>query len=138
MRGEEVVHDNKMDLASIGYLNAVKPVELGQESVGVFLDMVIILLENFAEKLMFAVMNGLDDVLVVSRKVEEASTLAGRPKLGKNVLAGEGYQVIGRIQPKRGSKMAEHPRCIVLEFEVVLGRWGELVSGSGKRISPRS
>jgi hypothetical protein len=28
MRGEKVVHDNEMDLATIGYLNAMKAIKL--------------------------------------------------------------------------------------------------------------
>jgi len=48
MRREKVVHDNEMDLASVGYLNAVQAVKLRKKSVGVFLDVVVVVLEDLA------------------------------------------------------------------------------------------
>ena len=78
MRRKQVVHDDEMDLASIGYLYAVQAVELGKESVWIFLHMVVVVLEDLAKKLVFGVVDSLDDVLVVAGEVEKAAALAGR------------------------------------------------------------
>lgn len=67
----------------------MKPIELGDKCVRIVLDMFIVLAKDLPQKLMFGVVDGLDDVLVVSREVEEASTLSWRTKFGKNVLARE-------------------------------------------------
>ena len=87
MRRKQVVHDNKMDLASIGYLNAMQAVKLGKKSVWVLLYVVVVILQYLPKELVFSVMDGLDNVLVVSREIEKAAALAGRAKLRKNVLA---------------------------------------------------
>jgi hypothetical protein len=87
MRREKIVHDDEMDLASIGYLHAVQAVKLGEKCVRVFLDVVVVVLQDLPEELVFGVVYGLDDVFVVSREIEEAAALAGRAKLGKDVFA---------------------------------------------------
>jgi hypothetical protein len=76
-----------MDLASIGYLDAVKAVKLRKEGVWVLLDMVVVVPEDFAEKFVFGVMNRFDNVLVVSGEIEEAATLSRGTELGQDVLA---------------------------------------------------
>ena len=76
-----------MDLASVGYLYTVQTVELGEESVGVLLDMVVVVLENLPQELVLSVVNGFDDVLVITREIEKAATLAGRAQLGEDVFA---------------------------------------------------
>lgn len=79
---EEVVHDNKVNLLAIRHLDAVEAVKLREERIWVLFDVIIVILENLSQKLVFGVMNRLDNVLVVSGKIEEAAALAGRPKLG--------------------------------------------------------
>ena len=87
MWGKQVVHDDEMDLASIGYLNAVQAVKLGKKGIRVFLYVVVVVLEYLAKELVFGMVNSLDDVLVVSGEIEEAAALSGRAELGKDVLA---------------------------------------------------
>jgi hypothetical protein len=119
-----------MDLASIGYLYAMQAVELGKKGVWVFLDVVVVVLEDLAEKLVFGVVDSLDDVLVVAGEVEKAAALAWRAQFGKNVFACERHEVICRIELEGGAKMAEDPWCVVLELKVVLGRGSKLVTSS--------
>jgi len=84
----------------------------------------IIFGQDLSEKFVLGVVDGLDDVLVVARKIEEATTLAGRAQFGQNILAGEGHQVISRIESELGTKVSKDPRRIVLEFEIVFcGRY---------------
>jgi hypothetical protein len=66
-----------MDFASIGYLNAMQTVELGKKRIRVLLDVVVVVLQYLPEELVFGVVDGLDDVLVVSGEIEKAATLAG-------------------------------------------------------------
>lgn len=78
--------------------------------------------------------DGLDDVLVVTREVKEAPAFAGGAQLGQDVLAREGHQIVGRIETELGAKVSEHPRCVVFELEVVLGGGDQFVSGSAQRL----
>jgi hypothetical protein len=48
---------------------------------------VVVVLQYLPEELVLGMMYGFDDVLVISREIEEASTLARRAELGKDVLA---------------------------------------------------
>jgi hypothetical protein len=77
-----------MDLASIGYLDAMQAVKLGKKRVRVLLNVVIVVLQYLPEELVLGVVDGLDDVLVVAGEIEEAATLAGRAELGEDVFAG--------------------------------------------------
>lgn len=86
-----------MDLAAVRHLHAVQPVELGDQSVGVLLDVSVIFRQDLSEELVLGMVDGFDDILVVAREVEEATTFARRTELGEDVLAGEGHQVVGRI-----------------------------------------
>ena len=88
MRWKKIVHDNEVDLASVGYLDAMQAVKLGKKGVWVLLDVCIVVLQDFAEEFVFGVMYGFDDVLVISREIEKASALAGGAELGEDVLAG--------------------------------------------------
>lgn len=65
-----------MDLASIGYLDAVKAVELREKCIRVFLDMIIVVFKNFPEELVLCVMDRLDNIFVVPREIEETTTLS--------------------------------------------------------------
>lgn len=76
MRRKQVVHDDKMDFASVGYLNAMKAIKLRKKSVWVFLYVVVVVLQDFSKELVFGVVNGLDDVFVVSGEIEETAALA--------------------------------------------------------------
>jgi hypothetical protein len=106
----------------------MKSVKLGEKSIRVIYDVIIIVFQDLAKKLVLAVMNGFDNVLVIPREVEEATTLPWGPKLGKNVLPSERHQIIGRVQPKKGTKMSKDPGRIVLELEVVFCRRHQLIS----------
>jgi hypothetical protein len=56
----------------------MKAIKLRKKSVGVFLYMVVVLLQDLPKELMFGMVDGLDDVLVVSGEIEETAALAGR------------------------------------------------------------
>ena len=51
--------------------------------------MVVVVLQDLPQKLMLGVMDGLDDVLVISREIEKAATLSRGAELGKDVFAGQ-------------------------------------------------
>ena len=118
---EKIVHDNKMDLPSVGNLYPMQPVKLREKGIGVVLDMIVIISKNPAQELMLCVMYGLDDILVIPREIEKTSTLSRRAKLGEDVLAGERHEVVGWIDFEDGAQMPEHPRGVVLKFEIVFG-----------------
>lgn len=82
MRWEQVVHDDEMDFPAIWNFYPMKTVELRKQSIGIVLDMVIVILEYPTQEFVFAVMDCLDDILVVAREVEETPTLAGRSEFG--------------------------------------------------------
>jgi len=124
-----------MDLASIGYLDAVKAVKLGKKRVWVFLYVIVIVFEYLAKEFVFGMMNSLDDVLVVAGEIEEAATLAGRAELREDVFAGQGHEVVGRVQLEDRAEMTEDPRGVVFELEVVLGGRRELVAGSARGLA---
>lgn len=73
MRREEIVHDDKVDLLAARELDAVEAVEAGEESVGVLLDVLVVLLEDAPEELVLRVANRLDNEPVVAGEVEERS-----------------------------------------------------------------
>ena len=81
VRREKVIHNNKVDLPAVGYLDPVQAVELGDERVWIVADVRVVVAEDFAEEFVFSVMNSLDDVFVVAREVEEAPALPGRAQL---------------------------------------------------------
>ena len=87
MRRKQVVHDDEVDLASVGYLNAMKAIKLGKKRVWVFLYVVVVVLQDLPEELVFGVVNRLDDVFVVAGKIKETAALAGRAQLRQDVLA---------------------------------------------------
>lgn len=66
----------------------MKTVELRDQSVRVLLDMSVVFRKNLPQEFVFGMVDCFDDVLVVSGKVEEASTLSWRAKFGKDVFAG--------------------------------------------------
>ena len=77
MRRKQIVHDNEMNLTPVGYLYAMQTVKLGEERVGVLLYVVVVVLQYLPEEFVFGVVDGLDDVFVVSGEIEEAATLSG-------------------------------------------------------------
>ena len=87
---------------------------------------------------MFGVVDGFDNVFVVSRKIEEASALAWRTQLGKDILAGKGHQIIGRVKSELCSQTSKNPRRIVLEFEVIFGRRSQFITGSNNSVRIRT
>ena len=119
-----------MNLASIGYLHSMQAIKLGEQSVRVLLYVVVVVLEDFAEELVFAVVDGFDDVLVISGEIEEASTLSRGAKFGKDILASQRDEIICRIETKDGAEMSKDPRRVILEFEVILCRRSKFVPGT--------
>lgn len=86
---KEIVHHNKMNFPAIGYLNSMKAIELGYQGVRITLDMGIILSQYFPQELVLSMMYGFDDILVVPREIEEASTFTRRAQLRQDILACE-------------------------------------------------
>ena len=68
---EEIVHDDEMDFATTGELDAMETVKSGKEGVGVTLHVVVIALEYGAKEFVLRVMDCLDDEAIVAGKVEE-------------------------------------------------------------------
>jgi hypothetical protein len=48
--------------------------------------MIVVVLEDLAEELVFGVVDSFDDVLVVAREIEKAAALARGAELGKDVF----------------------------------------------------
>jgi hypothetical protein len=73
---EEVVHDHKMYLSPIGYLDSVQAIKLREQGVGVVLHMFVVIFQDSSQEFVLGMVDGLDDVLIVPRKVEKTTTLA--------------------------------------------------------------
>jgi hypothetical protein len=71
-----------MDLPSIWNLDSVKTIELREKGVWVVFDMRIVFLEDFPEEFVLGMMDGLDDVFIISGEVEETPTLPRRAQFG--------------------------------------------------------
>lgn len=71
---------------------------------------------------MLSVMDGFDDVFIVSRKIEETAALTRRSELREDVFAGERHEVVGGIELEYGAEMSEYPRRVVFELEIVFCR----------------
>lgn len=121
MRRKEVVHDDEMDLLAARELDAMEAVEAGEEGVGVLLDVLVVLLEDAPEELVLGMSDRLDDEPVVAREVEERPRFARRAEFGEDVFGGEGDEVVGGVEVEVLAQLAEDPRRVVLELEVVLG-----------------
>jgi len=57
-----------MDLATIRHLDAVQTIELRYQGVGIVFDMSVIVGKDLAQQLVFCVMDGFNDILVVAEK----------------------------------------------------------------------
>ena len=79
---------------------------------------------------MFGVVDGLDDVLVVSGEVKEAATLTRGAQLGEDVFACQGHQVVGGVEFEFCTKMPKNPGGVILEFEIVLSRGDQFVASA--------
>jgi hypothetical protein len=117
---EQVVHNDKVNLATARQLDPMETVEPRHERMRVVLDVRMVIFEDRPEVLVFGVVNGLDDEAVVSRKVEEGSRLSWRSEFGQDVFRRQGQQIVGRIQVKViFPQFSKDPRRIILELEVV-------------------
>lgn len=82
----------------------------------------VVALQYRAEELVFCMPNRLDDEAIVTGEVEERPGFARRPELRKNILRGEGEEVVSGVQVKTVlAKLAEDPRSIVFKLEIVFG-----------------
>lgn len=63
---EQIIHDHKMHLSSERDFDAMQAIELREERVWIFPDVVVVFPEHVAEDLVFGVMDGFDDVFVVA------------------------------------------------------------------------
>ena len=81
----------------VGYLDPVKAVELRDQGIRIFLDMCVVFTQYPSEELVFGVVDGLDNVFVVSREVEEAAAFAWRTKLREYIFARQRHQVVRRV-----------------------------------------
>lgn len=124
--GKKVVHDDKVKFVAFGGLDTVQAIELAEQGVGVVLDMFVVLRKNFAEELCLVVVYSLDDVLVVAGEIKEAAGLARRAEFGEDIFVRQGHEIGGRINVEELPEVSKDPWSIVLEFEVVFGRRGQL------------
>jgi len=53
------------------------------------LDVIVVILQYFSEEFVLGVVDGFDNVLIISREIKEATAFTWRSKFGKNVLAGQ-------------------------------------------------
>lgn len=117
---KQVVHDDEMNLSSPGQLDPMQAVKAREQCVWIVLYVLMIVLEDGLQKLMFRVMNSLDDEAIVSRKVEERARFAGRSQLREDIFCRQREQIVGRVEMEIVfTKLPEYPWCIVLELEVV-------------------
>jgi hypothetical protein len=128
MRRGKIVHDDEVDLFASRELDSVEAVESRQEGVRVLLDVLVVVLQDRAQELVLRVPDRLDDEAVVARKVEERPALARRTEFRQDVLGGEGDEVVGRVEVEVLAQLAEDPRSIVFELEVVFDRGRELIA----------
>lgn len=129
MRREQIVHNHEMDLAPSRQLHPMQPVKAREQRVRIRLDVVVVVLQDRPQELMLVVVDRLDDEAVVAREVEEGAGFARGAELGEDVFRGEGEEVVRRVEPEfLFPQLAEDPRRVVFEFEVVLCRRREFVS----------
>lgn len=128
--GKKIVHNYKMNLSPIRHLDSMQSIELGKERIRVFLDVGVIVAQYLAEEDVFTMVNGLDDVLVIAGKVKETATLARRTKLGENIFARQGNEIVGGIETKYGSQLPKDLRGIVFKLEIILCGWCQLVASA--------
>lgn len=124
-----------MDLLAIWHLDPMKAIKLRKKCVGVVLNVVEVVPENFPQEFMLRMMNRLDDIFVISGKVKETAALARRAELGKYIFPSQGHKVVGGVETEQGTQMSEHPRSIVLKLEIIFGRRDQFVAGAMERIS---
>jgi hypothetical protein len=87
---EQIVHDDKVNLATAWQLDPMQAVEPRHERMRIVLDVCMVVLKDRPEVLVFGVMDRLDDETVVPREVEEGSRLSWRPEFGQNVFRRQG------------------------------------------------
>lgn len=92
--------------------------------------MFVVIAKDSSKKLVLSMVDGFDDILVISREIEETATLPWGAKFGKYIFTRERHKVISRIQFELCSKTSEYPGCVILEFEVVFRRRGQFVTGA--------
>ncbi len=66
MRRKQVVHHHKVSFFAVGDLDPMQAVELRQERIGIVLNVPVVVMQNAPQHLMLAVVDRLDDVLVVA------------------------------------------------------------------------
>jgi hypothetical protein len=111
----------------------METVEPREKRMRIALDVGMIVGQDGSKELVLGVGDRLDDEAVVSREVEERARFARRPELGEDVLGGEGEEVVGCVEVEVGvSEVAEDPRSVVFELEVVSGGGRELVADAGR------
>jgi hypothetical protein len=67
----------------------MQTIELREKRIWIFLDVVVVILQYFPEEFVLGVVDGFDNVLIISREIKEATAFTWRSKFGKNVLAGQ-------------------------------------------------
>lgn len=77
MRREKIVHDHEMNLPPSWQLDPMQAIEPGQQGMRIFLDELMVLLEDRAQKFVLRMPNRFDDETIVAREVEEG---AGFPR----------------------------------------------------------
>lgn len=71
MRGKEIVHDDKVNLATMWQFYSMQSVKSRNEGIGVIKHVLVVLFQYFAQKLVLGMRNRFDDETIVSREIEE-------------------------------------------------------------------
>lgn len=96
--------------------------------MGVLADVLMVVFQNLADELVFAVVYRFDNEPVVTGEVEERAGFPGGAKLRENVLLRQRQKIISRIKVEALlPQISEDPGRIILELEIVLDRGCELV-----------
>jgi hypothetical protein len=89
--------------------------------MGVLADVLMVVFQNLADKLVFVVVYRFDNEPVVTGEVEERARFARGAKLRENVLLRQRQKIISRIKVEALlPQISEDPGRIILEFEIVL------------------
>lgn len=98
VRGEEVVHNDKVDLVTAGKFYSMKTIKSREKGVRVVFDMVVIVFEDGEQEFVLRVADGFNDETVVSGKVEEGAGFARGAELGQDVFGGKGQEIVGGVE----------------------------------------
>lgn len=72
---------------------------------------------------MLGMMDGFDNIFVVTGEVKKAPTLTRRTEFRQDVLTCQRDKIVRWVDLETRPDVTKNPRRVVLEFEIVLCRW---------------